>query len=584
MVVQQWLDLICQMLPRAKRGIVICDFDPESASTPVACWPERAIESADLTAAAALAAGRDAPVVSSQSAAPGSDQVADLVTAFPLRVDGQLFGVVAIQLETGPEHQSIVNQLLEWGQAWLGLLLRTQGGSVPDSTVAQRVITAGFEHGEIPAAAAAVATILRDEFSCQQVSLGLAEGDGIRVQGLSDHAKFDPRVNSIRTVECAMREVIEQRVGLRFPGHEGQAGGECEALALLTQATKSNYVCAVPMRDRDEIIGVILLQRVAGHAFTEEELRRCEELACLSGPQFALKRQQQRSLLAELVERGLEPLRRLLRPGYFGLKLICGALALGVFILVFVDGEYRVSAPAGLEGKIQRAIVAPFDGYVARAHARAGETVAAGDVIAELEDRELKLELRRWLSQRDEVSKQYRKALSELDHSQARIFRAQVAQAQAQLELIDQQLGRSQLLAPIDGIIISGDLSRSLGAPVERGEVLFEVAPLAEYRVVLQVNESEIRDVRQGQQGWLSLTALSNQKIRFEVERVATVFQQQDGKVSYRTEARIIDAIDSLRPGMQGVGKIAIDRRSFGDILFHNVVDWLRIRLWSWLP
>ena len=33
-------------------------------------------------------------------------------------------------------------------------------------------------------------------------------------------------------------------------------------------------------------------------------------------------------------------------------------------------------------------------------------------------------------------------------------------------------------MAPIPGVIVSGDLSQAIGAPVERGQVLFELAPL----------------------------------------------------------------------------------------------------------
>ena len=46
--------------------------------------------------------------------------------------------------------------------------------------------------------------------------------------------------------------------------------------------------------------------------------------------------------------------------------------------------------------------------------------------------------------------------------------------------------------APFDGVLVSGDLSHSVGAPVERGEVLFELAPLDDYLVVLEVPEAEV--------------------------------------------------------------------------------------------
>ena len=50
------------------------------------------------------------------------------------------------------------------------------------------------------------------------------------------------------------------------------------------------------------------------------------------------------------------------------------AVVVAAVAMSFISGSYRVTASAHLEGKVQRAIVAPFDGYIAAAHARAGET------------------------------------------------------------------------------------------------------------------------------------------------------------------------------------------------------------------
>ena len=158
-------------------------------------------------------------------------------------------------------------------------------------------------------------------------------------------------------------------------------------------------------------------------------------------------------------------------------RLMAAALVVGL-VMLLIHGTYRVTAPASLEGSIQRAVVAPFDGFIMQAHARAGENVAAGEVIAELDIKELLLEQQRYSAERDEYNRQYRQALSDRDMAQAHIFKSQVSQAEAQLRLLEKKIQRSSLSAPLDGVIIKGDLSRSLGATVEQGEVLFEVCLL----------------------------------------------------------------------------------------------------------
>jgi multidrug resistance efflux pump len=229
-------------------------------------------------------------------------------------------------------------------------------------------------------------------------------------------------------------------------------------------------------------------------------------------------------------------------------------------------------------------VVAPFDGYIAEADIRAGDTVQAGDILARLDNRELLLELRKSASEEDRLNNEYRRALAGLDRSEGRIVQARLGQVQAQSRLLQQKLARVQLTAPLTGMVISGDLSRSLGAPVERGQVLFEVAPLAEYRLVLAIDEQEISHVSVGQAGTLSLTALPHERWGFVIEQVSPVFQEVDGQVSYRIEARIEGAVPALRPGMEGVGKVDVGHRSFGWILFHKMFDWLRLQMWLWLP
>ena len=65
-----------------------------------------------------------------------------------------------------------------------------------------------------------------------------------------------------------------------------------------------------------------------------------------------------------------------------------------------------------------------------------------------------------------------------------------------------------------------GDLSQSLGSPVERGEVLFEVAPLDDYRIIVEIDERDISMVSAGQLGTLTLAALPGES--FELTPIGT--------------------------------------------------------------
>jgi multidrug resistance efflux pump len=205
-------------------------------------------------------------------------------------------------------------------------------------------------------------------------------------------------------------------------------------------------------------------------------------------------------------------------------------------------------------------------------------------VLCHLDDRELTLDRVRWTTEAAQLAKQHQQALAEHDRAQIRILRARMDQAQARIALIEEQLARVAVKAPFDGVIMSGDLTQSLGAPVERGQVLFEVAPLGAYRVVAEVDERDIDDVTEGQQSELVLPSMPGRPIPFTISRVTPVSVAEEGRNHFRVEGEPGEGADRLRPGMEGVGKITVDRRRLIWVWTHDMIDWLRLKLWRWMP
>jgi hypothetical protein len=57
-----------------------------------------------------------------------------------------------------------------------------------------------------------------------------------------------------------------------------------------------------------------------------------------------------------------------------------------------------------------------------------------------------------------------------------------------------------------------------------------------------------------------------------------------EGRNFFRVEARIENASGRLRPGMEGVSKVFVDRRRLAWIWTHEIIDWVRLKIWNWLP
>jgi multidrug efflux pump subunit AcrA (membrane-fusion protein) len=127
-------------------------------------------------------------------------------------------------------------------------------------------------------------------------------------------------------------------------------------------------------------------------------------------------------------------------------------------------------------------------------------------------------------------------------------------------------------------------LHQLLGTPVELGKVLFQIAPLDSYRVILQVEERDIAYVKVGQPGELTLSGMPHQHMDFSVEQITPVSTAQDGRNYFRVEARLQAPSERVRPGMEGVGKVIAGESRLIWIWTHTLFDWLRLSIWKWLP
>jgi RND family efflux transporter MFP subunit len=507
--------------------------------------------------------------------------------ALPLVVDDQLCGAVALEVEHRPEPElRKILELLQWGAAGLENLVRRRSFTARDRLVTVlELLATSLQHDRFQASSTAAATELAGILNCERVSIGFLRRRHVRVKALSNSASFGKKANVIRAIEAAMDEAVDQEATVVYPPVQDgpfQVVREHEALC---KGHGAESVCTVPFSEGDRFLGALVLERPDGEYFDRDTVQFCEHAAALLGPVLDVKRRDDRWLLQKAFDSLGSLLQNLFGPRHLGLKLgTLGAIALIAFF-TFAEGDYRITADATLEGTIQRAIAAPMRGYVSVASVRAGDVVREGQVLASLDDRDMRLERLKWTSQKAQRSNEYREALASHDRAQVRILGSQIQQADAQIALIDEQLERSRIVAPFDGIVVAGDLSQSLGAPVERGDVLFQVAPLDAYRIILEVDEREIAPVQIGQKGELALAGSPDETLPMVVQNITPVSAAEEGANLFRVEASLdAESLVKLRPGMEGVGKIYVDERKIAWIWSHKIVHWMRMFFWRWWP
>lgn len=581
--VGNWLDIQSRLLDGVIRSVVILRSPQSAAYAPVAVWPEGIEGNPRLAAVVERALSQRSVAVDGQHR---SDRHEPLFVAHPLLVDEELLGAVGLELSGRSEGavRALVQQL-GWGLGWLETLaFRKNFTSKARLVTVLETVATCLRHERFQAAATAVATDLATLFGCERVSIGFVKGRQIQALALSHSASFSHKSNLIRSIEAVMDEAADQLATVLYPPRKGGPFQVTRAHEALAQQLGIGAVCSVPLTVGSQVLGAMVLELPAGSSFDARTVELCEHVAQLVGPVLDVKRRDDRWLVQKAADSARTQVRHLLGPNHVGLKLGAGlALLLGLFF-IFAEGDYRVTADASLEGTVQRVVTAALPGYVSEARVRAGDVVRAGDLLAVLDDRDLRLERTRLSGQLAQRESEYSQALAERQRAKVRIFEAQLAQVKAQIFLVDDQLKRTRVTAPFDGVVVKGDLSQSLGAPVERGNVLFELAPLDSYRIIMKVDERDIPDVLAQQRGALALTSMPREEIPLVVEKITPVSVVEQGRSFFRVEAKAEGAIGPLRPGMEGVAKIHIERRNLFWIWTHKITHWVRLWFWSWWP
>jgi len=582
-----WLTLQVSMIHGVSRGVVVLGAADRGPFAPAAVWPESSVMPAALSRAAESALTERRGIVHR----PADEDTASnrpSQLAYPLLVDGQMYGVVALEFAGCSERelQSMMRQV-QWGCGQLEAFLRrsgsnTTGESNHQSHVLELAATA-LEHERFKAAATAIVTDLAIQFGCDRVGLGFRRGKHIKVHAVSHSAHFGEQTNLIRAIAAAMDESIDQLQSIVFPS-TGSEHLVTQAHAELADIGEAGSICTVIISDGDSMLGALCFERINGQEFDPGTREQLEHIAALLGPILEMKRRDDRLVIAKVLESFRFQLMKIVGPRHYVSKLVAVILLILLVFISSAEGDYRVSAEAVLEGAVQRSMVAPVDGFIDKARVRAGDLVKKNQELFNIDDRDIRLEYLKWSSQKEQVQRRYRDALASKNRSEVNIFKSQLDQANAQLELLQEQISRAHVISPFDGSVVSGDLSQRLGSPVSRGEVLLQIAPLNAYRVVLYVDERNISDIQPGQKGQLILAALPRDQFVFVIEQITPVSEPVEGRNRFRVEATLSDTPALLRPGMEGTGKIMVGQRSLKWIWTHEMVDWIRLWAWYWWP
>ncbi len=574
-----WLEVMCRALSRARAGLVLL-AQADGSFAPVAALPP----ARDLSYLSEIAT----EALRQREGVVRHDELGRARLAYPLLANAQLHGAVVLDLGAAADDElESCLRLVHWGAGWLVDLLhqqalqRQQGRNAQGRFLLDTLLALMAEPSRREAALALVNRVGR-EFGCHQVQLGVARRKTLRVLAVSHAAWFEERAGLVNLAAQAMHEAFDQRQCIVWPAPPRDSLDVSSAHRRYAQASGAAALCSLPLVAAGGVAGVLMLER--DRPFGADEREYLDTLALGLAPALQMKREAEEGAAARSARTGRRWLGLATDSSHPAWKL---GLGLGVALLVLlavIPAPFRIASQALVEGAVQRAAVAPFEGYLREAPARAGDRVKDGQVLAVLDDKDLRLERVRWESELAVALQKEREGMAKGNRVDQSLAAAQANQARAQLDLVLGKLERVNVVAPFDGVIVSGDLSQQLGSPLEQGKVLFELAPLDAWRVILKVDERDIGHVKAGASGELVLSALPGSSWPFVVKKLTPIAVAEDGRNYFRVEAELGDAAPKLSPNMEGVAKVDAGRASLLWMWTRPLVDWIRLTWWRAMP
>ncbi len=261
-------------------------------------------------------------------------------------------------------------------------------------------------------------------------------------------------------------------------------------------------------------------------------------------------------------------------------RLGLAALAL-LLVVVLPIFPYRAGGPAEVRPRLYRAVRSLGEGVVSRVMVRGGERVEAGQPLALVEDLDLTARVTELRALRESARREV---------ASARLAREPAAwrAAEVHLQSIERTLGfeetrarSTELRAPLAGEVVELNLAERLGQHLESGERFCTVAALDVVSAQLEVPEDRVGTVRTGQAVVLKLMAFPTRSFRGRVTEIGWQgLQDERGTTRFEVRADLENPDLLMRPGMTGIGRVTVGRRSLGAMVLEPLFRAIRLSWW----
>lgn len=421
-------------------------------------------------------------------------------------------------------------------------------------------------------AAIAIVNHLRRLLKANQVAMAEVDTRGNpTLLAVSDVEKVDAGAANNKLLLSAIAQSVATGATITYPNKDA-AQKAAHILPLENWCVASGAAAAItlPMALKGGSVVGALLVTLSEVGQADRQQAYVEKMTGLVAKQFDVTNRANHSTAQRLKS-------KLIKGKTTSRKVLAGVLLCAG--LMAVPMPYRVKCECQIQPTQRRFVAAPYDGILEKSLVEVGEVVTQGQVIARLEGRQLRIELAGVEAEFEGARRRRDSSLAVREIAQSQIAKSEMNRLAARTQMLNNRIKDLEVRSPIDGVIVSGDMDKVQGAPLEMGQNLFEVAPLETMVAEIGIPEAEIHYTKNDDPVTLKINSFPFEKWSGKVQQIHPSAEIIGGDTVFVAEVEIDNASGELRPGMEGTAKIATGWSPLGWNLFHGA--WESLRYWT---
>jgi RND family efflux transporter MFP subunit len=422
----------------------------------------------------------------------------------------------------------------------------------------------------------------------ERAAIALQDKNRMDLRAVSGRLEVDKRSPETRDLQDLLTWAASLGKGLYVSEFNGQIATDREETREKFhqhfEKTRMKSFVSIPLKDEEGDLGILTFESGAPYFLDERHLEVATILANQATVAIRNAQLYRQVPLIDIMAPLAQRKAKLMNMPRQQKLITAGIVAFIIAFLAFVPWDMKIMGDVTVLPQLRTPVISQVDGIVQNVYFREGATVKKGDVLTALQDENYRLALDDQKTRHDMLLKEISKSQSTLNSAALSVQRIQLAQTQREIDYYQQQLDRTQITAPVDGVLITPRVQEKVGSFLRKGEQFCELADMRKTRAEVEVQEGDLGYLAVGQEVRLKMNAYPTKKFYGKVTLLGSQVKPHDDAGIYRIEAQIDNPELLLKSGMVGKAKVEIGYRSIGYVLLRKPFRFLWKKFWVWLP